>query len=193
MRESVNEIKQESGEQAGSMEFFEVLRVRRSVRAYESRLVEEEKLARVLAAANSAPSAGNLQAYEIIVIRDKEMKVALAKAACDQNYIAQAPVVLMFCVHARRSEVKYGQRGAELYALQDTTIACAYAELAIAALGLASVWIGALDPVAAARVTGVADEWKPLALLPIGYAVERPPATPRRPLEELVHEIQPEN
>jgi nitroreductase len=51
------------------LEFFEVLRLRRSVRAYESRPVEPEKLQRILTAANSAPSAGNLQAYEIVVVR----------------------------------------------------------------------------------------------------------------------------
>jgi nitroreductase len=176
-------------QEMGNLDFFEVLRRRRSVRAYRSSPVEEDKLRRILSSANSAPSAGNLQAYEIVVIREDGMKQALARAAYGQLFIAQAPVVLMFCTHPRRSEVKYGQRGAELYALQDTTIACAYAELAAAALGLASVWIGALDASAAAEITGLSAPWTPLALLPIGYAQETPCATPRRQLDELVHEI----
>jgi nitroreductase len=189
MTTNTNEIEQQTSQPAASLSFVEVLRMRRSVRAYQNTPVEEDKLRRILAAANSAPSAGNLQAYEIVVVRDAEMKKALACAACDQHFIAQAPVVLMFCVNAQRSEVKYGQRGAELYALQDTTIACAYAELAVAALGLASVWIGALDAPAAAQITRITSAWKPLALLPIGYAVEVPPPTPRRQLDDLVHEI----
>jgi nitroreductase len=169
--------------------FFDVLRLRRSVRAFQSKPVPEDHLLRILAAANSAPSAGNLQAYEIVVVRDEQIKRALVTVAYDQQFIAQAPVVLMFCIHGKRSEAKYGLRGAELYALQDTTIACAYAELATAALGLATVWIGALDGQAAASLTGVPSDWLPLALLPIGYAVETPPPTTRRPLREVVHEL----
>jgi nitroreductase len=193
MRTNSNENKQQTGQPATGLSFFDVLKVRRSVRAYQNTPVEEDKLQRILGAANSAPSAGNLQAYEIGVVRDAEMKKALACAACDQHFIAQAPVVLMFCINAQRSEVKYGERGAELYALQDTTIACAYAELAVAALGLVSVWIGALDASAAARITRIPSAWKPLALLPIGYAVEVPPPTPRRQLDDLVHEIHSVN
>ncbi len=170
------------------LDFFEVLRLRRSVRAYENRPVEEEKLQRILAAANGAPSAGNLQSYEIVVIRDEETKRALVKAAYNQAFIAQAPVLLLFCANPRRAEAKYGQRGADLFSLQDATIACAYAELTATALGLGAVWIGALDAPAVTQITGIAPEWRPLALLPIGYRGETPPATPRRPLTDLVHE-----
>jgi nitroreductase len=171
------------------VEFFEALRMRRSVRAYQDRPVEEEKLQRILAAANSAPSAGNLQAYEILVVRDASMKEALAQACCNQTFIAQAPVLLIFCAHPRRSEAKYGQLG-ELFALQDATIASAYSELAAAALGLGTVWIGALDIPKVQQTTRIPLEWKPVSLLPIGYRAQVPTPTPRRHLTELVHEIE---
>jgi nitroreductase len=171
------------------VEFFEALRMRRSVRAYEDRPVEEEKLQRILAAANSAPSAGNLQAYEILVVRAKTMKEALAQASCNQTFIAQAPVLLVFCAHPRRSEVKYGQTGGDFFALQDATIACAYSELAAAALGLGTVWIGALDAPKVIQITGIPPAWKPISLLPIGYRAQMPTPTSRRHLDHLVHEI----
>jgi nitroreductase len=170
------------------VDFFEVLRFRRSVRAFQPRPVEEEKLQRILAAANSAPSAGNLQGYEIVVVRDPAKKQALAGACYNQRFVAQAPVLLIFFGNARRSELKYGQRGGDLFSLQDATIACAYAELATAALGLGTVWIGALDIPAVQQVTGVSADWRPIALLPIGYRGENPTATPRRHLSDLVHE-----
>ncbi len=171
-----------------SPKFFEVLRTRRSVRAFRSQAVDEALLQQILAAANSAPSAGNLQGYEIVVARDASKREALVAACYNQKFIAQAPVVLVFCANAQRSEAKYGKEGGEFFSLQDATIACAYAELAIAALGLATVWIGAIEVAALRRIVGLPDQWKPVALLPVGYRAENPPATPRRPLTELVHE-----
>ena len=99
-----------------------------------------------------------------------------------------APVVLAFCAHPRRSAAKYGRRGEELYCVQDATIACAYAQLAATALGLGSVWVGAFDTDAVAQAIGARRDWRPVALLPIGYPAESPEATPRRSLNELVHE-----
>jgi nitroreductase len=168
-----------------------LLRQRRSVRAFQSRSVEPEKLQAILAAANSAPSAGNLQAYEIVVVRDKVTRAALVPATRNQAFVGQAPIYLMFCAHAARSAVKYGPDGGAFFSLQDTTIACAYAELATTALGLATVWIGALDVAAVVQITRIDPAWKPIALLPIGYAAEAPPPTPRRSLPDLSHELRP--
>ncbi len=168
--------------------FFEVLRMRRSIRAFAQQPVEEAKLQKILAAANSAPSAGNLQAYEIVVVRDEATKQALMRASFNQAFIAQAPVLLVFCAHASRSESKYGKGGGEFFSLQDATIACAYAELAAAALGLGTVWIGTLDIPGLQQAAALPPEWRPVGLLPIGYRAETPPATPRRLLGEIVHE-----
>ncbi len=70
------------------MEFFEVLDARHSIRAYDSRPVEGEKLQRILEAVNGAPSAGNLQAFEIYLVCDEGGKTALVKAAGDQEFLA---------------------------------------------------------------------------------------------------------
>ena len=168
------------------MEFFEVVEQRRSIRAYQPRGIEGERLQRILVCANTAPSAGNLQAYDIVVVTDDRTRQALARAALDQEFIAQAPVVLVFFQHPRRSAIKYGRRGAELYALQDATIACAYAQLAATALGLASCWVGAFDEEPICRLLKAPSGLRPAALLPIGYPAEEPDLTGRRPLRELV-------
>jgi nitroreductase len=138
--------------------------------------------------ANLAPSAGNLQAYEIYKVTAPHPRAALARAA-DQSYIAQAPVILVFFANLGRSARKYGARGRELYALQDATIAATYAMLAIADQGLGTVWIGAFDPTAVTTALGAPPDWVPVAVLPVGYAAESPAPTPRRSLEELVREV----
>jgi nitroreductase len=170
------------------MEFFEVTRERHSVRKFEARAVEQDKLQTILESVNSAPSAGNLQAYEVYLLTEPQRRQAVAKAALDQGFIAAAPVVLVFCAHPARS-ASYGVRGQRLYAPQDATIACTYAMLAATALGLASVWVGAFRDEGVRRAAGAPEGQIPVAVLPIGYAAETPQPTGRRPLADLVHRV----
>ncbi len=170
------------------MELAELIRERRSVRAFENRPVEAHKIDCILEAANLAPSAGNLQAYEIYRVTSPHPRAALARAA-DQSFIAQAPIILVFFANAGRSARKYGSRGRELYALQDATIAATHAVLAAADAGLGTVWIGAFDPSKVTAAVGAPPDWVPVAVLPIGYAAEKPAASPRRALDELVHDL----
>jgi len=171
------------------MEFARLIEERRSTRGYQDRPVEQEKLEKVLQASNRAPSAGDLQAYSIVVVRDADAREALARAAVDQQFVAQAPLVLVFLAEPARSSKKYGHRGESLYAVQDATIACAYAQLAAHDLGLAACWVGAFRKREVQEVVGATEEQVAVALLPIGYAAESPSITPRRSLSEMVREV----
>jgi len=170
------------------MEFGEVVQTRRSVRAFQARPVEREKIERILEYTRLAPSAGNLQAYEIYRVTSPRARAALARAA-DQSFIAEAPVALVFFANPGRSARKYGARGKELYALQDATIAATYAMLAATDLGLSTVWVGAFNDAGVTTAVGAPGHWVPVAILPIGYAAETPAATSRRSLSELVHDL----
>lgn len=171
------------------MEFSDIIEKRRSIRAFTSQPVEAEKLEAILNAANIAPSAGNLQAYEIYLVTDPERRNALAAASLNQGFIAQAPVVLVFCTHPERARPKYGQRGESLYALQDATIACTFAMLAAADLGLGSVWVGAFTELAVSEIIQPPAGQRPVAILPVGYPGKNPPPRPRRSLDDLVHRL----
>jgi len=172
------------------MDFFELIEARRSVRLYSPAQVEEHKLEAILKAANRAPSAGNLQAYEIYLLRDRAVRLAVARAALDQWFISEAPVALVFCANPERSASRYGRRGVRLYSIQDATIACTFAMLAATALGLSTVWVGAFDDDGVRRAIGAPEGHQPVAILPIGYPSEQPAPTPRRALEDLVHEAE---
>jgi nitroreductase len=167
---------------------FDVIDRRRSVRVFGGDPVDDHLLQRILEAAGAAPSAGNLQSYEIYVVREKGLREQLAAAALSQDFLATAPVVLVFCADERRNRTRYGVRGPDLYAVQDATIACTFAMLAAAALGLATVWVGAFRDDDVRRVVGAAPHERPVALLPIGVGREAPERPPRRPLGHLVHE-----
>jgi nitroreductase len=170
------------------MEFFDAIKKRFSCRAFLEQEVEEEKLQKILDAANSAPSAGNMQAYEIVLAKDPERKKALATAALGQGFIEKASVVLVFFANPSRSGRRYGSRGEQLYCIQDATIAAAFAQLAATAQGLASVWVGAFDDATVKKVCNASEQLKPVAILPIGYPAAKPSASGRRFLQDLVKE-----
>lgn len=168
-------------------DFFETVRHRHSIRKYRSDLpVEQEKLHAILEMACAAPSAGDLQSYHISVITEAEQRRRLSDIAEDQDFIAEAPVALLFCSDPQRAAQKYGERGENLYAVQDTTIAAAYAQLAVVAAGLGSTWVGYFDAERLKKEFNLGSGLEPLALLSIGYPAELPEETPRRPLDEMV-------
>jgi len=171
------------------MDFFDIIKKRRSIRQFSDQPVPDKLLQCILEAANRAPSAGNLQAYEIYVVKDTKTRQHISQGAYDQAFLAQAPVVLAFCTHAERARGRYGQRGVELYAIQDATIACTFAMLAAVAHGLGPVWVGAFDTAAVKAALGAPDGVEPIALLPVGFPAEEPDERARRPLGELVHEV----
>ncbi|RKY88448.1 nitroreductase [candidate division KSB1 bacterium] len=171
------------------MEFFEVLKERHSIRAYKAQDIEEEKINAILNAANSAPSAGNLQAYKIYKVVNREKKSKLVWAAFGQSFIEKAPLCLVFCAHPQRSAQKYGRRGVELYSIQDATIAATFAHLTATALGLGSVFVGAFNEKEVKKALSLPRELKPIIILPVGYIDEIPYSSPRKSLNELVVEI----
>ncbi|CAK0744430.1 putative NADH dehydrogenase/NAD(P)H nitroreductase AF_0226 [Gammaproteobacteria bacterium] len=169
------------------LDFFATVRHRHSVRSYHADLpVEPEKLHAILEAACAAPSAGDLQAYRIVVVNRQSERNALRRIANDQAFISEAPISLVFCAEPRRSAERFGERGAHLYALQDATIAAAYAQLAIVAAGLGSTWVGYFDEAELVRLLELDEGVVPVALLSIGYPAELPDPTGRRPMGEVV-------
>ncbi|MFA7097489.1 MAG: nitroreductase family protein [Gammaproteobacteria bacterium] len=168
-------------------DFFETVRRRHSIRRYQSDMpVEPEKLHAILEMACAAPTAGDLQAYRIVVVRSQQERDGLRRAANDQAFIAEAPICLVFCADPARSQERFGERGRTLYAVQDATIAAAYAQLAVVAAGLGSTWIGYFDENAVKDLLGLDAGLVPVAMLSVGYPAELPEATPRRHMDEVV-------
>jgi len=168
-------------------DFFETIRHRHSVRKYQQdRPVEPERLHAILEAAVAAPSAGDLQSYRIVVVSDTKTRAALQAAATDQPFVGQAPVCLVFCSEPGRAEREYGERGRDLYAIQDATIAAAYAQLAVVAAGMGSTWVGYFDEARVTKALALEEGLKPIAMLSLGYPAELPEPTARRRLDEIV-------
>lgn len=168
------------------MKELELLFRRVSIRKFQPKEIEEKTIRLILEAGNAAPSAGNLQARDFVVVRDPNVKNELAKASLRQMFIAQAPVVVVVCANYPRSMRVYGERG-KLYAEQDATAAVENILLAVTALGLGAVWVGAFEEQKVSQILGLPPHVRPMAIIPIGYPAEQPARKSRYPIEELTH------
>ena len=165
---------------------FNVMLNRRSQRKFENRDVEEWKLEMIFAAADTAPTAGGFQGFEIYHIKNQEIKNKLVEAANNQPYV-NAPVVLVFCMNPKRIKLNFPPDTIRKFSQQDATLAAAYSQLAAHALGLSSIWIGMLDENKIREV--LSTELSPSSILCAGYPVKMLVPKPKRNLKDLIHEI----
>jgi len=169
------------------LDVFEAIKSRRSVRAFTNEPVSDAEVKKLIDAARCAPSAGNIQPWEFIVVRDPAIKRGLCEAALNQTFIEEAPVVIVVCADMWRSGQGYGARGASLYCLQDTAAATQNMLLAAQSMGLATCWVGAFNEEEAEKVLKIPEGIRPVAIIPVGHPAEKPMAHSRRPLNEIVH------
>lgn len=138
------------------MVFKDVLKKRHSVRKFQETEISDKIIKEILELANLAPSAGNLRSYKVITTREKVLSI-------------EAPVYLIICSAPEISAARYGDRGRNLYSIQDATIFAAYIQLIIVDMGLSSVWVGAFNENRIKRVLKIDKELRPIAIIPIGY------------------------
>jgi nitroreductase len=164
------------------MNVIDAIKVRRSIRAYQDRQIEEEKLLAVLEAGRLAPSARNLQDWKFIIVRDKEKRQSLSVAATGQSFVAQAPVVIAAC----GTETEYIMTcGQHTYPI-DVAIAIDHMSLEALEQGLGTCWIGAFHEDQVKEILGVPNKIRVVVMLALGYPAESPSARPRKRVEEII-------
>ncbi len=164
------------------MDVFEAIQKRRSVRTWERKPVEEEKLDQVLEAARLAPSARNMQEWRLVVVRDAELRRRLIEAANGQDFVGQAPVVIAACAIKTDHVMSCGHPSH----LLDLAIAVDHMTLAARELELGTCWIGAFKQEEVREVLDIPESVEVVALLPMGYPLKWPDARPRKPKSDLV-------
>jgi len=169
------------------LNIFDLFKSRRSIRSFKSEDVPDEYIKKILEAARWAPSAGNIQPWEFIIVKNPETKREIARAALNQTFIEEAPIVIVVCADESRSSWAYGSRGANLYCIQDTAAATENMLLAACALGLGACWVGAFREDEVKRVLKIPRGLRPVAIVPMGYPAERPNPPPKRRLEDIIH------
>jgi nitroreductase len=165
------------------MNVMDAIKTRKSVRAYMDRPVEEDKLSVILEAGRLAPSASNRQEWRFVIVRETETRKKIAQAAGNQEFIAEAAVVIVACAETDERVMMCGQA---CYPI-DVAIALDHITLAAVELGLGTCWIGHFDEAEVKKILGIPDAIHVVELMPLGY-----PANPstveknRLPLSNIV-------
>ncbi len=170
-------------------EILDALKKRRSCRAFLPEEIPDQTIARIIEAGTWAPNAGNVQPWYFYILRDDYLKNKLAEAALQQNFIAQAPVVIIVCADLERARAAYKKRGEELYCLQDTAAAAQNMLLAAQAMGLASCWVGAFDERTTSELLDILPSHRPVALLCFGKPKQLTRNPGRLPLHKIYSEV----
>ncbi|MCD6547337.1 MAG: nitroreductase family protein [Nanoarchaeota archaeon] len=168
------------------MDVFEAIFFRRSIRKFIDKPVEEEKIARILDAARWAPSIGNLQECEFIIVDDLGKKIQLSEAALGQYWISQASVVIVVLTKNDRVSRLYGKK-ADDFVKYDAAAAIQNMLLAAHALGLGACWVSVFEEEAVERILNIPSELDVHALIPIGYPAEKPNPPHRRGIEFITY------
>lgn len=164
------------------MDVYEAIKERRSIRVFEERDIEEEKISKILDAGRLAPSANNKQDWKFVVVRDKDKRKRLIKAAKGQEFVGEAPAVLVMCATQSDKVMSCGQPAYTI----DLSIALSFMVLEATELGIGGCWIGAFLEDEVKKVCDIPDNVRVVAIFPLGYPAENPNPRPRKKLDEVV-------
>lgn len=170
-----------------SSEFFTFLSGRSSIREYRGEEVPLSVIEDLMECVSTAPSAGNLESWDIVVVTDPTRKDDLFHASHKQEQVRYAPVIFVVCANYARSMSRYKERGI-LFALEDASIAATYLMLGCHAAGLASCWVGAFDDDMVRSVLSLPYHVRPVVILTAGYGRGGAVPTTRMPIHEHIHE-----
>jgi nitroreductase len=168
-------------------EFSSFIANRRTVRHYSERDIPEDVLLQLLGTTKSIPSAGALESWDAVIVRDQSVKEALYDAGFSQEHLLFAPVIVVICANYIRSMSRFAERGI-MYAIEEATIAATYIMLAAHAAGISSCWTGGFDPVEVREALGLPQHLRPVTLLTLGYAASIPCACERMNTADHLHE-----
>jgi nitroreductase len=175
------------------VELMEAIKGRRSIRKYRPDPVPDEVLRAVLEGARWAPSWGNTQCWEFIVVSDRKLKTDLAdtlpKINPARSAITEAPLAIVLCGKKGTSGFKKGEPATVKgdWLMFDTGIAMQNLCLAAHNLGLGTVIVGMFDHRKVEEILGLPQNVEVIAITPLGYPAAGGSAPKRKETLEFVY------
>ena len=167
------------------MDILKAIKERRSIRNFQKKDIPQNIVDKLIDALIWAPSAGNLQSRKFYFVKDAKLKENIADAALGQNFIAEAPLVIVGCTDSRISG-RYGERGEYLYSIQDVAVSIMGMMLVAHENGLGTVWVGAFREEEVFDLLNLPRNLRPVSIVPVGYPVKIPSPPPRVSPKEAV-------
>ncbi len=168
------------------MEAMDCIKGRTTVRSFKQDDIPEPVMHDLLEAAIAAPSAGNTQDWDFVVVRNPATKKQLSEASMGQVSVVQAPVVLVICSNLKKIK-RIGTRGEELFTLQDTAAAAQNIMLAAWSIKIGTCWVGGFNEGKVRQAIALPEHVRPVILLAMGYPADEPTKPKRWPLQDFIH------
>ena len=148
---------------------LDAILTRTSVRSYEEKFIEKEKIEKLLRAGMAAPSAVNKQPWHFVVVTDRNQLESLSEANPYAAMVAKAPLAIVVCGDMNKTL----EGDARAFWIQDCSAASENILLAAAGMGLGAVWTGTYPSkercAAVAKVLALPESLIPLNTIVIGY------------------------
>ncbi|MCK4624908.1 MAG: nitroreductase family protein [Phycisphaerae bacterium] len=164
------------------MELYEAIKKRYSVRAYQDKPVEQEKLDRIFEAVRQAPSANNRQPWKFVIVREAGIRGKLVGACHDQAFVGEAAVVIAGVGLAPDRTMACGVPSDPV----DLGIAMEHIALAAVDEGLGTCWIGSFDQDQIHELLGIPAEATVIEVMTLGYPAGEPKYHDRKGMDEIV-------
>ena len=164
-----------------------IIKKRKSVRKYQEKDVPEDLLRMVMESSRFAPSVGNYQPWEFIVVRNDSLRSDIVEGCNGQRWMLSAPIFIVACTNSRLAGATYGERGLRLYGIQAVAAAIQNMLLTAESLGLGTCWVGSFSEIIVSRVLQCPDYVRPCAIITLGYSADETVKAPRQAMKEFVH------
>ncbi|MEM5766417.1 MAG: nitroreductase family protein [Candidatus Aenigmatarchaeota archaeon] len=169
------------------MNIFDAIVNKKVVIKFKKEPVDDKLIGVILHMANQANSAGNMQEWNFIVVRDEEKKNKLYKASLEHRLIKEAPVLIVVCADLEKASLRFQKKGEALYSIQDTAAATMLMLVTANALNLAAEWIRSFDEEMVKDILNLPNNLRPVAIVAVGYAEEEEEKKERIPFDNLTY------
>ncbi|KPU42333.1 albonoursin synthase [Oxobacter pfennigii] len=178
------------------MEFMKAIEERMSIRSFKDKDVDDKLIEKILYCGNCAPSGGNLQPWEFIIIKNQKTKRKIVDATFigndfdglkHQEWMMSAPVFIVVCADVERSRARYGKKAEESLIYLDCSACIENMLLAIVDLGLASCFVSGYREKELIKALSLPVDIRPLAILPIGHADIIPQKRKKKEVSAFIH------
>jgi nitroreductase len=154
------------------MDIFDAIVTRKGVVKFKKDTVDDKLIGVMLHMATHAHSAGDMQEWNFVVVKDEEIKKKLYSAALEHPLLREAPLIIVVCADLEKASMRYGKRGEVFYSVQDTAAAAMLMLVSANALGLGAAWIGSFDEERVKDILFLPDKLRPVAIIAVGYPAE---------------------
>ena len=169
------------------------------VSEYKKKEISDELINEIVSAAMWAPSAANVQPWEIVAVRSDEQKQQIVRATLDshlrpgtggderRHWLVDAPLILVVCLDRTRAKARYGEIGEKQFGIQDTGAATQNIRLAAQERGLKSCLVREFEPDRVAEILQLPRHVQPLLMITMGFSDMEPKQNPHLELVDFLH------